>query len=92
MKTNLKKTLVWVFAFAILGFSNLGYSQKKYSKKQIENLKAEVEQIVESNKKQAQIMVDKIFSFAELGFQEYESTKYLTGILKENGFLFLIFF
>jgi aminobenzoyl-glutamate utilization protein B len=86
MKTNLKKKLVWVFAFAILGFSNLGYSQKKYSKKQIENLKAEVEQIVESNKKQAQIMVDKIFSFAELGFQEYESTKYLTVILKENGF------
>ncbi len=31
-------------------------------------------------------MVDKIFSFSELGFQEYESSKYLTGILKQNGF------
>ena len=31
-------------------------------------------------------MVDKIFSFSELGFQEVESSKYLTGILAENGF------
>ena len=31
-------------------------------------------------------MVDKIFSFAELGFQEIESSKYLTGVLQENGF------
>lgn len=31
-------------------------------------------------------MVDKIFSFAELGFQEKESSAYLTGILGENGF------
>jgi len=31
-------------------------------------------------------MVDKVFSFAELGFQEVESSKYLTGILEENGF------
>ncbi len=31
-------------------------------------------------------MVDKIFSFSELGFQEIESSKYLTGILKDNGF------
>ena len=31
-------------------------------------------------------MVDKVFSFAELGFQEIETSKYLTDILKENGF------
>jgi len=33
-----------------------------------------------------QQMVDEVFSFAELGFQEYETSKYLTGILKKNGF------
>lgn len=27
-----------------------------------------------------------VFSFSELGFQEVETSKYLTGILKENGF------
>src|SRR6056297_4197880 len=62
------------------------YSQKKLSKKQIEKLKLEAAAIVEANKKQSQVMVDKIFSFAELGFQEVESSKYLTGILAENGF------
>src|SRR3954464_8193500 len=33
-----------------------------------------------------QKMNDTVFSFAELGFQEYETTKYLTGILEQNGF------
>ena len=31
-------------------------------------------------------MVDKIFSFAELGFQEFETSGYLKDILRENGF------
>jgi aminobenzoyl-glutamate utilization protein B len=33
-----------------------------------------------------QQMVDQVFSFGELGFQEIETSKYLTGILKKNGF------
>jgi len=61
-------------------------AQKRKSKKQIEKLKTEAAAIIEADKKQAQVMVDKIFSFAELGFQEVESSKYLTGILSENGF------
>lgn len=59
---------------------------QKFSKGKIKKLKAEVAQIVEDNHKQSQVMVDKIFSFAELGFQEIESSKYLSGILEENGF------
>lgn len=62
------------------------YAQKKRSNKQIEKLKSEVSTLVEENKKLSQVMVDKIFSFSELGFQEIESSKYLTGILSENGF------
>ena len=45
-------------------------AQKKYSKKQIEKLKNEAASIVEANHKQSQVMVDKIFSFAELGFAD----------------------
>jgi aminobenzoyl-glutamate utilization protein B len=41
---------------------------------------------VEALKDQSQQMVDMVFSFGELGFQEYETTKYLTGILEKNGF------
>ena len=33
-----------------------------------------------------QQMVDEIFSFSELGFQEFETSRYVTGILEENGF------
>ena len=67
-------------------YSVLAFGQKKYSPKQISKLKNEVAQLVEQNHKQTQVMIDKIFSFAELGFQEFESSRYLTGILKENGF------
>ena len=33
-----------------------------------------------------QQMIDMVFSFGELGFQEVETSKYLTGILRQNGF------
>src|ERR1700730_8570593 len=33
-----------------------------------------------------QQMVDQIFSYSELGFQEVETSKYVTGILEKNGF------
>ena len=36
--------------------------------------------------KQTQVMVDMIFSFGELGFQEFETSKYLTEILEKEGF------
>jgi aminobenzoyl-glutamate utilization protein B len=34
----------------------------------------------------AQQMVDSVFSFSELGFQEVETQRYLTGILEKEGF------
>ena len=33
-----------------------------------------------------QQMIDSVFSFGELGFQEVESSRYLTGILEQHGF------
>jgi len=41
---------------------------------------------IEGLKKQAQVMNDMVFSFAELGFHETETSKYLTGILEQEGF------
>lgn len=49
-------------------------------------LKAEALAEVEKNKDMVQQMVDQIFSFGELGFQEVETSKYLIGILEKNGF------
>lgn len=68
----------------LLGSMSL-FGQSKNAKK-LERLKAEVQQKVDSRAKMAQVMVDKIFSFAELGFQETASSKYLTDILEEHGF------
>ena len=70
----------------LLGVSFVTVAQKKFTPKQIEALKTEVAQVVQANHKQSQVMVDKVFSFAELGFQEVESSKYLTGILEKQGF------
>jgi aminobenzoyl-glutamate utilization protein B len=41
---------------------------------------------VDSNAKLAQVMVDKLFSFSELGFQETETSAYLVKMLRDNGF------
>jgi aminobenzoyl-glutamate utilization protein B len=52
----------------------------------IEKLKAEAVADVEKMKDQTQQMVDSIFSFGELGFQETETHRYVVDILKKNGF------
>ncbi len=52
----------------------------------LDALKAEAVKQVESMQKMTQEMVDMVFSFGELGFQEIETSKYLTDILKKNGF------
>jgi len=53
---------------------------------ELTGLKAEAAELVGDNKKLTQEIVDSLFSFSELGFQEFETQRYLTGILEENGF------
>src|SRR4030095_4458110 len=52
----------------------------------IDRFKAEAVKNVESMSTFSQQMVDSIFSFAELGFQEVETNRYLIDVLKKNGF------
>ncbi len=49
-------------------------------------LKQEAAAEVEKLKVFSQQMVDQLFSYGELGFQEFETSKYLVKVLKENGF------
>ena len=74
-----------IFFLLIAGSINNTYSQN-FSKRKINNLKTQVSQMVEDDKKMTQVMIDKVFSFGELGFQEFETSKYLSNILEENGF------
>ena len=53
---------------------------------QLDQNKRNVGMEVDAMGENIQKMNDQVFSFAELGFQEYETTKYLTGILEQNGF------
>ena len=53
---------------------------------QLDRLKREVAEDVQARAKLTQEMVDQIFSFSELGFQEFETARYVTGLLRDNGF------
>ena len=52
----------------------------------LERLQAQVLEGVEDRRGFIQRMVDSQFSFGELGFQEFETQRYLTGILEREGF------
>jgi aminobenzoyl-glutamate utilization protein B len=56
------------------------------SENRLQELIEEVTGEVRNRAKLTQVIVDKIFSFGELGFQEYETSAYLVDLLKRNGF------
>lgn len=62
------------------------FAQTKPSPEKESALKADLAGQIDGMKKQAQVMVDSVFSFGELGFQEFETSKYLSGVLEKEGF------
>src|SRR5215213_7336614 len=52
----------------------------------LDALKAQALAAVDSRAEFSQQMVDQIFSYGELGFQEVETNRYLIDVLKKNGF------
>src|ERR1700730_7457012 len=62
------------------------FGQQKLAPGREASLKADLARQIDGMKKQAQVMVDSVFSFGELGFQEFETSKYLTAILENEGF------
>src|ERR1700721_2341861 len=74
------------FATVLLLAAACALGQTKLSPERIASMKADLAGQVDAMKKQAQVMVDSVFSFGELGFQEFETSKYLSGILEKEGF------
>ncbi|MCH7816447.1 MAG: amidohydrolase [Proteobacteria bacterium] len=72
------------FALFLTVISHGAWSQPGPS--QFTGLKAELAASVDSMSKLSQEIVDSLFSFSELGFQEFETQTYLTNILLQNGF------
>lgn len=74
----------------ILGATGLasapGVSAQDVEAPILTGLKAEAVERVDDHAKLVQEIVDSLFSFSELGFQEFETKRYLTGVLQANGF------
>ena len=78
-----RSTLAATAALAVASvatFSTTAFAQD------LDDLKEEALGLVEDRSKEVQEIVDVLFSFGELGMQEFETQRYLTGILEEAGF------
>ncbi len=73
-------------ALLLAGSAPLAQQGAKDDLARIEKFKAVVADGVESRRKLAQVMSDTVFSFGELAYQEFETSKYLTDLLEQNGF------
>jgi aminobenzoyl-glutamate utilization protein B len=72
--------------FALAFAAALASAQANVAPEKEAAMKADLAGQLDGMKKQAQVMVDSVFSFGELGFQEFETSKYLIGILEKEGF------
>lgn len=87
-KSYYKKALISCTALGIAAVCSLHpiAAKAQLAPAKLEALKAELSKEIDKQQKNTQVMVDMVFSFGELGFQEFETSKYLTDILKKNGF------
>jgi aminobenzoyl-glutamate utilization protein B len=67
-------------------FSAVPVAAQQPDSAKLAEYKKEAAKGVDEMAKLAQEMVDSVFSFGELGFQEFETQRYLTGILEKEGF------
>ncbi len=77
--------LIILFAISIIYTSSI-VAQPTYNTQQVEEFKKQILQTISGNEKGVQEMVDMIFSYGELGFQEFETSNYLINFLEKNGF------
>lgn len=90
----MKSRIPWltvVIAVSLIGVPHLASGQSapdpaEWDEARIADLIDEVDAGAVERAKLAQEIVDKIFSFGELGMQEFETSAYLTSILREHGF------
>jgi len=83
------KTLTRGSAVALLGIflTTQLMAQSVMKPAKLDALKKELAAEIDKQQVATQQMVDMVFSFGELGFQEEESSRYLTDILEKNGFV-----
>jgi len=82
----MRNAMILVLLSAAFTSGQIAVGQSKVTAEKEAAIKADLGGQIDGMKKQAQVMVDSVFSFGELGFQEFETSKYLTGILEKEGF------
>ena len=87
--TLLKSAAAIVTAFVVAAIGAVprhGAAAQAEVDPRLERLKDEVSRDIDGRRVLIQQMVDSLFSFSELGFQEFETQRYITGILEREGF------
>ncbi|MDA0707537.1 MAG: amidohydrolase [Proteobacteria bacterium] len=75
-----------IIAVLALIFLPLSFTASAQDSSKISSLKAEVSMMVDDRSKLSQEIIDSLFSFSELGFQEYETQRYIGDLLGKNDF------
>jgi aminobenzoyl-glutamate utilization protein B len=87
MMRSLRPTPAWTLLVLLLcGAAAAPSARQGGEDGRIDAYKREVASNVDGMAKMAQEMVDSVFSFSELAHQEFETSRYLTGVLERNGF------
>ncbi len=81
-------TVLLVLAATVFFDTNAAAQQarKQGADPRLERLKVEALSKVAARGELVQQIIDHVFSFGELGMQEFETSKYLTGVLEQHGF------
>lgn len=84
---SLPRARQWLLAAAMLVVTiPVAAQSTRSADPRLEKLKTEALTMVDGDAKRVQEIVDMLFSFSELGFEEVETMRYLTGILEKEGF------
>jgi len=80
----MKKMLVWLGV--LLAAMTMGVPLCAQQAPPLDELKKTAIAEVDKLQTFTQQMVDQIYSYSELGFQEFQTSRYVSGILERNGF------
>ena len=75
-----------LIAGALIATTVCPISMEAQQPAQLEVWKSELADLIEGRRQFTANMGDQIFSYGELGFQEFETSRYLVDLLRDNVF------
>jgi len=87
MRTSWSRCAFGLAFFSMLvQAASLAQTRTESTPTRLATLKRSASDEVEKRRDLTQQIVDSLFSFSEIGYQEFETQRYLTGLLERNGF------